>query len=649
MSEALAKSDRTPRARRFHNKSRDGCKACKERRIKCDEGRPKCANCVRRGDDCDYLKRQGDAIFGAETSLQDESSVASHPSKRIRKSRKREEPPTTKEFTFVDVQTPITRKRKSGRFVHYEGDENPVGASSPQPSIDGEVSRQTTHAPVLTEAIEKALERGQRLAELMLVSKDVPTLRGENEYLPVGNEAEGSNPISGRSNRRKTQYILRPEEPDSTSSTSNMSISKWQSSPSTGLAQTNSGIKITLQDFHLITTYRSFTCETFPYVTPTTNPWKNLTFDLQFTKPYLYHTTLALTGAHLRYLQGVTTPSVSEVSHYVRALSSFRDSIANSPDITSPIFQRGKPQSDIPEKATGLFATSAMLGAYMWTTEMPELHSWLIAKFSMTVGTREIINNVWEGASFTDFREAVGHSLKSVTIKLHEAIPISQEEMRFPALEVLATGKEPGQLLLMDAQDIQREEVIVPDIYDYKYAWFDREECPFYDASNGAMVIDIGSLYRMACIITVLEKYCKNGSLGEEQMTALMRLIFMWPGLGCREILKSLKKRDKRVYLLLAFYYAAVVRVKQINTISMQSVLDANSYGVLRDRGTEMMKAWWLMKSPRILLRSIVDFLGDEWVQWLEWPLEVLKREEESEMVRMKDLWGPAMGGITFT
>ncbi|KAK6523205.1 hypothetical protein TWF694_006097 [Orbilia ellipsospora] len=647
MSEApdlLATSDQATRARRFHNKSRHGCKSCKERRIKCDEVQPKCSNCVRRGADCDYPPKVGDTQSGAETSLH-EGSSQSHPPKRIRKSRKRDEPPTKTEFTFVDVQTPITRKRKCRHFIYYEGDEDVAPRGSPPNSVDGEVSRQLARAPVLSEAVEQALEQGQRLADIMLVSKDEPILLGENEYIPnpTEGEAEGSN-------RNRSQYLSRPES-DPASPTSDLSISKWQSAPSTGLAQSTSGVRISLQDFHLISTYRNFTCLTFPYVTPATNPWKNLTFDLQFKqKPYLYHTTLALTGAHLRYLQGVATPSVSEVSHYVKALSSFRDTIAKTPGITAPTLQRGKPQSEIAVEATGLFATSAMLGAYMWTTEVSEIHSWLIAKYSMSVGTREIIHNVWEGAAFDAFREAVGHSLKTVTTTLHEVIPIGQDEMRFPALEALATGKDPLQLLLMDAQDIQNDDSPIPDIYDYKYAWSDREECPYYDASNGAMVIDVGSLYRMATIITTLEKYCNSNLLSEEQMTALMRLIFMWPGLGCREILKSLKKRDKRIYLLLAYYYAAVVRVKQINTVSMEAMLDDTlGSGMLQDRGTEMLKAWWLMKSPRLLLRSIIEFLGKEWAKWLEWPLEVLKREEDSEMARLQDLWGPAMAGIAVT
>ncbi|KAL4738933.1 hypothetical protein BDV11DRAFT_127489 [Aspergillus similis] len=41
--------------RRTHRKSRHGCKACKQRRVKCDEARPVCSNCTQRQEDCEYV------------------------------------------------------------------------------------------------------------------------------------------------------------------------------------------------------------------------------------------------------------------------------------------------------------------------------------------------------------------------------------------------------------------------------------------------------------------------------------------------------------------------------------------------------------------------------------------------------------------
>ncbi|KAH7369332.1 C6 zinc finger protein [Plectosphaerella cucumerina] len=45
-------------ARRTHNKVRTGCRTCKARKIKCDEQKPSCANCIRYGVSCDIIRDQ---------------------------------------------------------------------------------------------------------------------------------------------------------------------------------------------------------------------------------------------------------------------------------------------------------------------------------------------------------------------------------------------------------------------------------------------------------------------------------------------------------------------------------------------------------------------------------------------------------------
>lgn len=42
------------RVKRHHNKVRSGCKVCRTRRVKCDELRPTCTHCIRRGLWCTY-------------------------------------------------------------------------------------------------------------------------------------------------------------------------------------------------------------------------------------------------------------------------------------------------------------------------------------------------------------------------------------------------------------------------------------------------------------------------------------------------------------------------------------------------------------------------------------------------------------------
>ncbi|KAH8689501.1 hypothetical protein BGW36DRAFT_365269 [Talaromyces proteolyticus] len=54
----------------YHKKSRNGCKECKIRRVKCDEKQPTCSNCERRAETCVFLNAS------QEQSDQDETTVA---------------------------------------------------------------------------------------------------------------------------------------------------------------------------------------------------------------------------------------------------------------------------------------------------------------------------------------------------------------------------------------------------------------------------------------------------------------------------------------------------------------------------------------------------------------------------------------------
>ncbi|KAE8150468.1 hypothetical protein BDV25DRAFT_154287 [Aspergillus avenaceus] len=47
-----------PLARRSHRKARTGCLICKRRRIKCDEHKPSCRNCIQHRIDCAYAESQ---------------------------------------------------------------------------------------------------------------------------------------------------------------------------------------------------------------------------------------------------------------------------------------------------------------------------------------------------------------------------------------------------------------------------------------------------------------------------------------------------------------------------------------------------------------------------------------------------------------
>ncbi|KAH8882199.1 C6 zinc finger protein [Thozetella sp. PMI_491] len=59
--------------RRSHAKSRSGCKTCKRRKVKCNEARPSCGNCVKHGVECDFLqaKSQSRRAQGLGLNMQD--------------------------------------------------------------------------------------------------------------------------------------------------------------------------------------------------------------------------------------------------------------------------------------------------------------------------------------------------------------------------------------------------------------------------------------------------------------------------------------------------------------------------------------------------------------------------------------------------
>ncbi|KAH7353647.1 hypothetical protein B0T11DRAFT_356877 [Plectosphaerella cucumerina] len=59
--------------RKWHRKSRNGCKSCKSRKVKCDENHPSCHNCLQRGIRCDYLESDTSSTGSPPPAIQDSS------------------------------------------------------------------------------------------------------------------------------------------------------------------------------------------------------------------------------------------------------------------------------------------------------------------------------------------------------------------------------------------------------------------------------------------------------------------------------------------------------------------------------------------------------------------------------------------------
>ncbi|KAF8857555.1 hypothetical protein BDZ45DRAFT_674606 [Acephala macrosclerotiorum] len=53
-----------PSARKTHRKTRTGCRTCKSRKIKCDEQRPSCHNCIKHSVQCDFLVTASNGSVG---------------------------------------------------------------------------------------------------------------------------------------------------------------------------------------------------------------------------------------------------------------------------------------------------------------------------------------------------------------------------------------------------------------------------------------------------------------------------------------------------------------------------------------------------------------------------------------------------------
>ncbi|CEL09292.1 hypothetical protein ASPCAL12430 [Aspergillus calidoustus] len=66
--------------RRTHRKSRHGCKACKQRRVKCDEVRPVCSNCSQRDETCEYVA-ESSLIWAADEPARPRSRRRNKPSR----------------------------------------------------------------------------------------------------------------------------------------------------------------------------------------------------------------------------------------------------------------------------------------------------------------------------------------------------------------------------------------------------------------------------------------------------------------------------------------------------------------------------------------------------------------------------------------
>lgn len=65
-------------SKRYHSKSRLGCRQCKSRRIRCDQNAPCCSNCAKKGIECDFKDLSG-ALINLRLFTPDSFSQSGHP------------------------------------------------------------------------------------------------------------------------------------------------------------------------------------------------------------------------------------------------------------------------------------------------------------------------------------------------------------------------------------------------------------------------------------------------------------------------------------------------------------------------------------------------------------------------------------------
>ncbi|CAI7664131.1 unnamed protein product [Penicillium pancosmium] len=161
--------------RRSHRKSRHGCSNCKRRRVKCDEGRPTCANCDQRHDTCIYTA-PGPYTFAEDTE---------------RPRRSRSQRPSEPELAGSDISS-----------VQNHLDIVTSTGSSTSPSLDmkqlelvlqwikhthrlfarNEETRRVWEMPVLQEALQAPFLMHGILAISALHLSEISHLNGDDSY-----------------------------------------------------------------------------------------------------------------------------------------------------------------------------------------------------------------------------------------------------------------------------------------------------------------------------------------------------------------------------------------------------------------------------------------------------------------------------------
>ncbi|XRM45013.1 transcription factor [Aspergillus tubingensis] len=101
-------------SRKGHRKSRLGCKTCKRRRVKCDEIKPHCTNCLRHSIECDY------------SSQPQTDSNSTPPSQQSDSVSPQSQGPSTDSYTFYSSTPTNFRPPKRGHGTSHTSEPDPL-------------------------------------------------------------------------------------------------------------------------------------------------------------------------------------------------------------------------------------------------------------------------------------------------------------------------------------------------------------------------------------------------------------------------------------------------------------------------------------------------------------------------------------------
>ncbi|KAK6538836.1 hypothetical protein TWF694_010401 [Orbilia ellipsospora] len=127
-------------------------------------------------------------------------------------------------------------------------------------------------------------------------------------------------------------------------------------------------------------------------------------------------------------------------------------------------------------------------------------------------------------------------------------------------------------------------------------------------------VVDLLSLHSLAAIMTVMTSPRK---VSRRVLSVVIRAMFHWVA-GCDPImLKHVKQKNKMSYVLVAHYFAVWWRMRRIamSFAAEPALEEAEELGI----GDNPAATWWIENTPKMMCKGIVNMLGPDWAEWVQW------------------------------